>query len=253
MTAHRPPELVGRTALVTGASSGIGHAIAVRLAVAGASVIATGRDQPALDALAAQAGGHGAEIHLHRADITDTDARAELAEAVRRQFGGLSILIHSAGAYQRSPMADADISDLDHQYAVNVRAPYALTQLLLPDLLCAGRRCGGDVIFVNSTQGISASPKIGQYAATKHALRAIADSLRAEVADADVRVCTMLPGRTATAMQRRVLQAEGRPWAPDALMAPQDVAEMVTAVLALPIHTTVTEVVMRPTRMLPSG
>ncbi|WP_239345543.1 MULTISPECIES: SDR family oxidoreductase [unclassified Frankia] len=251
MTAKRQPELVGRTALVTGASSGIGRAIAVRLAVAGASVVATGRNRRALDELAAAADRREVEIHLHPADITDTDARAELAAAVRQLPGGLSIMIHSAGAYQRSPVAEADISDLDHQYAVNVRAPYALTQLLLPELLDAGRRSGGDIIFVNSTQGITASPNISQYAATKHALRAIADSLRAEVADAGVRVCTMLPGRTATPMQRQVVQAGGPSWAPDTLMAPRDVAEMVTAVLALPIRTTVTEVVMRPARMLP--
>jgi NAD(P)-dependent dehydrogenase (short-subunit alcohol dehydrogenase family) len=252
MTARHPPALTGRTALVTGASGGIGHAIAIRLAAAGASVLATGQDQPALDTVAAAADSRGTVIHVHRANITDTDARTGLVHAVRQRLGTLSILIHSAGAYHRSPLMDADISDLDHQYAVNLRAPYALTQLLLPDLLRSGRHAGGDIIFVNSTQGISASPQISQYAATKHALRAIADSLRAEVADTGVRVCTVFPGRTATPMQRRVLQAERRPWTPERLMAPRDVAEVVTAVLTLPVRSAVTEVVMRPTRLLPA-
>ncbi len=238
------PQLTGRAALVTGASSGIGRAIALRLAAAGASVVATGRDRGALDAVRKDAGSAAAQLHVHPADITDSDGRADLAATVRQRLGSLSILVHSAGTHHRAPMADADISDLDHQYAVNVRAPYALTQLLLPDLV----RSRGDIVFVNSTQGRSAGPGIGQYAATKHALRAIADSLRGEVADAGVRVCTLMPGRTATPMQQRVFRSEGRAWPSDTLMAPQDVAEMVTAVLMLPARTTVAEIVMLPTR-----
>ncbi|OAA25595.1 short-chain dehydrogenase of unknown substrate specificity [Frankia sp. EI5c] len=241
-----PPSgrLAGRVAVVTGASSGIGYAVALELAAAGAAVLATGRDRAALSRLAGAAAHRGLAVRVHPAEITAAAGRERLVETARNQLGDISILVHSAGVYHSGPMSLASLSDLDDQYAVNLRAPYALTQLLLPDLT----RTAGDIIFVNSTQGLAASPEVGQYAATKHALRAIADSLRAELGSKGPRVCTILPGRTATAMQKRVFELEGRDWDPEGLMQPEDVAAMVLSVLELPRRAEVTDIVMRPAR-----
>jgi NADP-dependent 3-hydroxy acid dehydrogenase YdfG len=227
---------------VTGASSGIGRAVARRLARDGAHVLATGRDQHPLEALAKEAGGEGGILLHHPADLTSDRDRVRLAETLREQLGPVSVLVHSAGAYARGIMRTAPVADLDNLFAVNVRAPYALTQLLLPELVSTR----GDVVFVNSIQGLSAGAGVGQYAASKHTLRAVADSLRAEVADVGVRVCTVFPGRTATPMQEKIFLAEGRTWDPDLLLHPDDVAAAVTAALALPPRAEITEIVIRP-------
>jgi NADP-dependent 3-hydroxy acid dehydrogenase YdfG len=123
-----------------------------------------------------------------------------------------------------------------------VRGPYLLTQALLPLL----RACHGQIVFVNSTVGLEARAGVGQYASTQHALRAIADALRAEVNPDGVRVLSVYLGRTATARQARIFRLEGRPYAPELLIQPEDVAEMVLATLRLPRTAEVTEIRMRP-------
>ncbi|OHV36127.1 short-chain dehydrogenase [Pseudofrankia sp. EUN1h] len=229
--------------MVTGASSGIGRAISLRLARDGARVLATGRNEQALESLVKEADSVGLTLDHFPADLTDPDERAGLLDAAHGSLGAVSVLVHSAGAYRRGQLAQARITDLDLQFAVNVHAPYTLTQGLIPDLV----RTNGDVVFVNSTQGLAASAGVGQYAATKHALRAVADSLRAEMSNAGVRVCSIFPGRTATPMQERIFQAEDRAWRPDCLLWPDDLADVVAHALALPARAQVTELTVWPT------
>ena len=99
---------------------------------------------------------------------------------------------------------------------------------------------------MNSTVGLEARAGVGQYASTQHALRAIADALRAEVNSDGVRVLTVYLGRTATARQKRIFQLEGRQYTPELLMQPEDVAHMVMAAIRLPRTAEVTEIRMRP-------
>jgi NADP-dependent 3-hydroxy acid dehydrogenase YdfG len=167
--------LAGRIGVATGASSGIGQAIAMRLVAEGATVNAVGRDKVRLGQLLASAiatGGPGGIIPA-QVDLTDDGARRGLVAGLSAG-PRVDLLIHSAGAYSRGDCVDAPIRDLDAPYASNVRAPYALIQELLPVL----RAGGGDIILVNSTQGIRAAGGVGQYAATQHAMRAATDSLR---------------------------------------------------------------------------
>jgi len=109
----------------------------------------------------------------------------------------------------------------------------------------AARTC--DVVFVNSTQGQAAAAGVSQYAITKHALRAMADSLRAELSNTGVRVCSIFPGRTDTPMQQKIFELEGRPWQPDCLLRPDDVADLVAHTLAMPARAQVTELTVWPT------
>jgi NADP-dependent 3-hydroxy acid dehydrogenase YdfG len=235
--------LQDNTCVVTGASSGIGRAIAVALASAGATVCAVARRRGELEATASRSNGTG-RFALYRADLVDDEQVARLAKALLAREGGVDVVVHSAGTIALGDLETAPIRDLDRQYAANVRAPYLLTQALLPAL----RASEGQIVFINSTVGLTARANVGQFAATQHALKAIADSLREEINPNGVRVVTVYPGRTATARQARIHAIEGRPYAPERLMQPEDVASVVLNALTLPRSTELTDVRVRPMR-----
>lgn len=231
--------LTDHTALVTGAGSGIGRAIALRLAQAGARLWLVGRRPEALAATAEAAGGRA---EIWPADLAAPEALQTLAAQVAAQ--PWDVLVHSAGVYAMGTLAATPVTALDEQYAVNVRAPYVLTQAALPGL----KARGGQVVFINSTAGLTARAQVGAYAASKHALKALADSLREEVNADGVRVLSVFPGRTASPMQARVFAAEGRAYAPEALLQPEAVAELVTTALEMPRTAEVTDLHVRPMR-----
>jgi NAD(P)-dependent dehydrogenase (short-subunit alcohol dehydrogenase family) len=130
---------------------------------------------------------------------------------------------------------------LDRQYDVNLRAPYLLTQSLLPML----RTGQGQVVFINSLVGLNAKGASGQYSATKHALKGLADSLREEVNPRGLRVLSVFLGRTASPMQAAVHQMEGRTYKPELLVRPEDVADLVSSALSLARTAEVTEITIR--------
>ena len=233
--------LEDQTCVVTGASSGIGRAVAVALASAGANVCAVARRKAELQATADRVNGSG-RIALYPADLVDDEQLAALTDALRARDGGLDVLVHSAGTISLGDVETASIQDLDRQYAANVRAPYLLTQSLLP-ALCAS---GGQIVFINSTVGLTARANVSQFAATQHALKAIADSLREEINPHGVRVVTVYPGRTATPRQAKIHAIEGKPYPPERLMQPEDVASVVLNALTLPRSTELTDVKVRP-------
>jgi len=172
------------------------------------------------------------------------DASIErVEELVRKEFGKLDILIHSAGIIQHSLMANTSMDDLDRQYTANVRAPYALTRTLLPLL----RTSRGQIVFIHSSLALTAQrPEVGKFAATQHAMKAVADSLRHEVNASGMRILSIFLGRTATPRQERLYREEGQTYRPELLMQPKDVAEMVICALTLPRTAEVTDVSMRP-------
>jgi NADP-dependent 3-hydroxy acid dehydrogenase YdfG len=211
--------------LVTGASSGIGAAVAAALARSGWTVVASGRDEARLAAVAAE---HGERVTMVAADLTDDGGLGLVVEAATAT--DLHAVVHAAGVVALGTVADAALDDLDRQWAVNLRAPYRLTQGLLPAL----RAARGHVVFVNSGSGRRANPNWGAYAATKFGLRALADALRAEEAGHGVRVTSVYPGRTDTPMQRAVFAREGRPYDASGLVPAADVAEAVRLALETP-------------------
>jgi short-subunit dehydrogenase len=229
-------------ALITGASSGIGRAIALALADEHARLCLAGRNVESLHALSRQLGERGVDALPCRVDLESSDEIIRLAQFVETNFRRLDYLVHSAGVITQSATEQARLEDFDRHYNVNVRAPYLLTQRLLPLL----KPAQGQVVFINSTAGLTAGARVGQYAASKHALKAIADSLREEVNADGVRVLSVFIGRTATPMQASVFAAEGRPYRPELLMQPEDVAAVVVNALKLSRTAEVTEIRMRP-------
>jgi NADP-dependent 3-hydroxy acid dehydrogenase YdfG len=176
-------------------------------------------------------------------DLTVEASLQPLFRYLSEEAGRLDLLIHSAGVIHQGRMESARVEDLDLQYATNIRAPYVLTQRLLPLLTAAH----GQIVFINSSAGTSAKrPEIGQYAATKHGLKAIADSLREEVNPKGIRVLTVYLGRTATAMQEALCRQEGRVYQPEVLLQPEDVASVVVHSLMLPRTAEVTDISIRP-------
>jgi NADP-dependent 3-hydroxy acid dehydrogenase YdfG len=227
-------------ALVTGAGSGIGRAIALALARTGATVCATGRRRELLESLAKESAS--GTVIAFPADLSADDQVKGLVSSVLGAVPALDILVHSAGFIALGTMASACIEDFDRHYRTNVRGPYLLTKMLLPAI----EEARGHIVFVNSSAGLEAGLENGQYAASKHALRAIADSLRKEVNPRGVRVLSVYPGRTATAMQEAVHRAEGKRYEPERLMQPEDVAHMIVAALELPQTAEVTDLPLRP-------
>lgn len=231
-----------KCAIVTGASSGVGKCIAAALAAEGASVSIIGRDETRLQVLADSLGRQRGAVCS--AEFCDKASVALLGTSLSRSFAKVDYLIHSAGMIKMAPFASASLDDLDAHYQCNVRAPVALTQALLPALVAAQ----GTIVFINSTVVDHARSGVSHYAASKHALKAIADSLRDEVNRQGVRILSIFLGRTATPMQEQVSRFEQRLYDPAVLIQPEDVAAIVTNALASAPTIELTNIHVRPAR-----
>jgi short-subunit dehydrogenase len=247
------------TYLITGATGGIGTAVAERLADRGHDLILTGRSTERLEALRTKlrTGSHaqtqvmvrGATPQEHPGPrgsvrvLTLDLAEPRRLEAALAESGlpdRLDGLVHCAGIVDLGPVAEQDADHWIDQLMVNLVSAAELTRLLLPALHAAS----GHVVFVNSTAGKLAGPNWSAYAASKFGLRALADSLRAE--EPTLRVTTVYPGRTATEMQRKVRAQEARSYNPADFTDPATVARVLVGALETPRDAVVTEVMVRP-------
>jgi short-subunit dehydrogenase len=223
--------------LITGAGSGIGAVLAEMLA---------GRDDELW--LLARDAGRAAQLRERfptaKTLVGDLDEPARLSWAFGHQDvpTRLDALIHVAGVVELGTVAETPVATWQHQLNVNAVAPAELTRLLLPAL----RAARGHVVFVNSGAGLRANPEWGSYAASKFAVRAIADALRDEERPNGVRVTTVYPGRTATPMQEKVHQQEGAAYDATRWIEPSSVATTILAALDLPRDAELTELTVRP-------
>ena len=215
--------------LITGATRGIGRAL-VDLLSPSESLIALGRTSDSLAGLA-----------VDRRIVADLAYPEELADRLPG-FDSLDGLVHCAGVLDYAPVSRAEVGLWRRSLDVNVVSAAELTRLLLPAL----RASGGTVVFVNSGQGLSAAPNLATYAAAKHALRAVAESLRAE--EPGIRVCSIYLGRTATDMQRELRDAEQGSYDQDRYLSPATVAQAIADVLRLPADAVITDLTLRPQR-----
>ncbi len=221
-----------KRALVTGASSGIGLAIAQALAAEGAHIHAVARSWPKpIEGW-----------QLHKADFTVEADVQRLATELAIAESPVDLLIHCAGALEIGTVADFPIAQLDVMYQVNVRAPFLLTQLLLPRLT----QSTGQIVFINSSAAVAPNTALAGYSSAKAAMKLIADCLRMEVNPSGVRVMSVYPGKTASVMQKRAHELAGKPYDAASLMQPEDVAQMVLSALALPKTAEMTDLHIRP-------
>lgn len=233
-----------KTALVTGASSGIGAAIARALAAEGVHLGIAGRDDDRLKMVGDVIAQHRVDVWRYTADMTVDEEIQWLAETAEEDLGAVDILIHSAGLLGHGSVAEQAPEEVEQLFRVNVLAPSRLTQLLLPALITTA----GDIVFINSRAGLHAVPGLVHYSASKAALRALADGLREEVGQEGVRVLSVYPGRVATPMQQTLCDAQGMDYAPDRYPGPEDVAQAVVAALKMQGPTEITEINIGPQR-----
>lgn len=218
------------TALITGAGGGIGAAIATALAPTHTLLLA-GRPSDRLDAVAERL--DATTFPLDLTDPSEIEATCEVVDE-------LDVLVHNAGVSFPGHVAESTVDEWRATFAVNVLGPVELTLVLLPAL----RRARGQVVFINSGAGRNVSPGMASYSASKFALRAFADSLRAD--EPQLRVTTVYPGRTDTEMQRELVAFEGGAYDPAKFLKPETVATTVANVVATPPDGHVHEVVLRP-------
>ena len=221
--------------LLTGAGSGIGAALAARLLARGDELVLVARSPERAGQLASTYAGVTTVV----ADLADASGLAGLELP-----GALDSVVHAAGVVDLGSVAELTAAQWRDQLEVNLLAPAELTRLALPSL----RATSGTVVFVNSGAGLRANPEWGAYAASKFGLRALADALRAEERSAGVRVTTVYPGRTATPMQEKVHDQEGRPYDAAEWIRPETVADAILHVLDLPRDATIPDLTVSPGR-----
>ncbi len=210
-----------RVHLVTGAGSGIGADLADRLEARGDRVVRLTRDV---------------------VDLADAGALLRWSEECAAAEPRLDSVVHIAGTVELARVADLDLTDWQRQLEVNLTAPAVLTAALLP----AVRAAAGTVVFVNSSAGLTANAGWSAYAASKFGLRALADALRAEESGNGVRVTSVFPSRTATPMQEKVHEQEGRTYDAARWIKPGTVTDAILHVLDLPADASIPELVIRP-------
>ena len=230
--------------IVTGASSGVGKAIARHLAAHGAVLCLVGRNRENLEKVATEVRSLSTQAFIYEVDLTRSESIKAFVSRLRQDVWRVDLLIHSAGVISRGRLETTAVENLDWHYSTNLRAPYLLTQQVLPLL----KEHQGQIVFINSSAAVNARADLSQYTATKSALKALADSLREEVNADGIRVLTVFLGRAATPMQAALYEREKRSYHPELLLQPEDVAVVVSNALSLPRTAEVTDISMRPLR-----
>lgn len=227
------------THLITGAGSGIGAAVARRLHERGDELILLARDAGRAKELAAEYEG----AHTLVADLADPD-RISRSLGMQQMPDRLDSLLHIAGVVDLGPIVELRPKTWHQQLNANLVSPAELTRLFLPQL----RAAQGHVLFINSGAGLHAHAQWGAYAASKHGLKALADSLREEEHGKGVRVTSVYPGRTAGPMQVKVHSQEGKEYDASRWIAPESVATTILTALDLPRDAEINDLTVRPGR-----
>lgn len=221
--------------LLTGAGSGIGLVLARRLAERGDDLVLLARSEE-------RAGQMRADLPHASYVVADLADPGTINGLGRQVDGPVDSLVHVAGVVDLAPVSRLRLQLWEEQITVNLTAPAVLTREFLPHV----REAGGTVVFVNSSAGLAASAEWSAYAASKFGLRALADALRAEEVEHGVRVSTVFPSRTATPMQEKVHEQEGRSYDSSRWISPDTVVDTILHVLDLPADATIPEVTVRP-------
>lgn len=232
------PELKGKTAVITGASSGIGAAIAQHLAEEGANVVLAARRKERLDALAAEINGN----KKGQALVVETDVakKADINNMTQKAveaFGTIDIFVNNAGVVLNGAIREGEVEKWDQMIDVNVKGVLYGINAVLPDML---KRSSGHIVNTDSVSGHEVTKTSGVYSATKYAVRAISMGLEKELARTGVRVTNISPGMVETERNSERLPNDRKPLQTD------DIARAVVYAVTQPEHVNVNEITVRP-------
>ena len=193
--------------IITGASQGIGRAIALEFGLRGARLALAARSRPALEELAGLINADGGSAIVIPTDVTDADAVEQLAQETVIELGGIDILVNNAGIGITAPIGDASSADVEAVFRLNVLAAAAAIRAVVPTMRA---QHDGMIINISSMAGKVVIPRIGYYSASKFALTAIGDALRMEEAHRGIKVMNVFPGTTRSNFGENRLGARGR-------------------------------------------
>lgn len=236
-------------ALVTGATSGLGRAVAVRLASTGAHVALIGRSGRDLEQTAEEVESQGVRALPIQADLAETSGLGDLVDRVARELGGLSVLVNAAGTDVPGSAEDLALEDWDRVVAVNLSAPFALSRAAMPHMRRGG---GGLVVNISSVAGRRGWANASAYCSTKFALTGLTQSLAAEGAVDGIRVCVLYPGAMRTSWGTFDPTARGmgtaQPGDERDALDPAVVADLIAWMTTSPGQPVLNEVTMTPLR-----
>jgi NADP-dependent 3-hydroxy acid dehydrogenase YdfG len=248
--------LDGTVALVTGASSGIGEAVARALAGRGARVALIARRRDRLDQLASELERQGRTALAIQADITRrSEAQAAVRTAIER-FARIDTLVNNAGVMFVDPVERALPEEWDRMVALNVSGLLNLARVALPHLLESAERAPrrvADMVNISSVAGIKTGAGVSVYSLTKYGVGAFTESLRQEVTERHVRISVIEPGSANTELRSHLrieVQARDRARAGIERLEPADVADAVEYIVTRPRRVSVNEIVVRPTEQV---
>jgi NADP-dependent 3-hydroxy acid dehydrogenase YdfG len=249
-----PTELTGTVALVTGASSGIGHSTALALAQRGAAVALVARRKDRLHSLAQEIRDTGGTALVIEADVSAQDAAQSAVQRTVSELGRLDTLVNNAGVMLLGPVVDAPVEEWQQMIKVNVEGLLLCAHAALPHLLQAaqdGPRRVADMINVSSVAGRVPRSGSAVYNLTKHGVVAFTEGLRQEVTGRDVRISVIEPGATATELQghnRPEIQATiAERFGDIELLRAEDIADAIAYIITRPRHVAINELMIRPT------
>ncbi|MFP3613138.1 SDR family oxidoreductase [Paraburkholderia sp. SIMBA_050] len=239
----------GKTAVVTGASSGIGAATTRALLAKGARVVAVSSDKNEIEAFVAGVQRDGGGIVAYQADVTDSAQMAAMAQFAGQTYGGIDILVNNAGLMLFSNWADLAVTDWNKMIDVNIKGYLNAIAAVLPVMLA---QKSGQILNMDSVAGHRVGPAAGVYSATKFFVQAMTESMRKELGvHHGIRVSTVSPGVINTGWADKVTDPEGRKAAQELnklAIAPDDVANAVVYALNQPANVTVNDLIISPTR-----
>ncbi len=232
-------DLNGRVALITGASSGIGAAVARELRAAGMRLVLTARREPELRALADELG----ECEVLPSDVNDPALPERALDAALRRFDRLDVVFNNAGVMIVGGIQDVDIDAACAMVRTNVESVYRMAYVTLRHMLAQKQ---GHLINVSSTLGLKVRPTAGAYAGTKFAIEAFSEDLRMQVAGTGVRVSVVEPGLTETHLQNHFPTHPAKALGIQRMAQPQDIARAVRFILEQPAHVNIPKLLLQP-------
>lgn len=240
-------------ALVTGASSGIGRAIALRLAKGGYRVAVCARRKDKLENLTDEIRDLGTDVQIYQTDLRQEPQILDMFESIRQDWGGVNVLVNNAGLGHKQPLIDGDTDAWREMLDVNVLALCICTREAIRDMQARGGN--GHVIHLSSMSGHRVPPGGGMYAASKFAVRALTEGLRQELraAASNVRISSISPGFVETEFAEKYSQSAERAreiYSRYPVLQPDDIAEAVWFMLSQPDHVQIHDVLLRPTQQV---